>query len=182
MSTWSQPTITSLLDLAEASLRECVTNLALPATVLRKERAVGIVPSVPGHRLPRESLEETVLVVQKKLEMSDVGNNLPFCAFNGGNDVFVDIGDKSWGVLVCQNYFGKLAGGVDGGKREDIRGDRTLHVGDQFLSAGSNDFKARAVGTTAWIASPAETVDLLDELGRLIATGRIAAPMDKLTA
>lgn len=42
--------------------------------------------------------------------------------------------------------------------------DRTLHVGDQFLSAGSNDFKARVVGTTAWIASPSETVELLDEL------------------
>jgi IMP and pyridine-specific 5'-nucleotidase len=39
-----------------------------------------------------------------------------------------------------------------------------LHVGDQFLSAGANDFKARLVCTTAWIASPAETVDLLDEL------------------
>jgi IMP and pyridine-specific 5'-nucleotidase len=166
MSSWSQPTITRLLDLAEASLRECVTNLALSATVLRKERAVGIIPSVPGYHLPRESLEETVLVVQKKLEMSDVGKDLPFCAFNGGNDVFVDIGDKSWGVCVCQNYFGKLA---DGDKRGDIRGDRTLHVGDQFLSAGSNDFKARAVGTTAWIASPAETFDLIYYLGMLIA-------------
>lgn len=166
MSTWTQPTITKLLDLAEASLRECVANLSLPATVLRKERAVGIIPSVSGYRFPRESLEETVLVVQKKLEMSDVGKLIPFCAFNGGNDVFVDIGDKSWGVCVCQEYFGSAAGG----NGETIRGDRTLHVGDQFLSAGSNDFKARVVGTTAWIANPAETVDLLHELGSLIAT------------
>jgi IMP and pyridine-specific 5'-nucleotidase len=169
MSTWTQPTITNLLDLAESSLRECVTNLSLEATILRKERAVGIIPSVPGYHFPRESLEETVLVVQKKLEMSDVGNILPFCAFNGGNDVFVDIGDKSWGVLVCQNYFGSTPSetgkGVEGGC---IRGDRTLHVGDQFLSAGSNDFKARVVGTTAWIASPSETVELLDELAHLI--------------
>lgn len=71
----------------------------------------------------------------------------------------------------------------------------TLHVGDQFLSAGANDFKvsldnflaslllpyrfgkmdsetrnsdqARLACTTAWIASPAETVQLLDELGEL---------------
>jgi IMP and pyridine-specific 5'-nucleotidase len=142
MSTWTQSTITKLLDLAEASLRECVHNLSLPATVLRKERAVGIIPSVPGYHFARESLEETVLVVQKKLEMSEVGKLLPFCAFNGGNDVFVDIGDKSWGVLVCQKYFGS---GTDlGGK--SIEGERTLHVGDQFLSAGSNDFKARVVG------------------------------------
>jgi IMP and pyridine-specific 5'-nucleotidase len=111
MSTWTQPTITALLDLAESSLRECVTNLALPATILRKERAVGIIPSVPGYKFARESLEETVLVVQKKLEMSEVGKKLPFCAFNGGNDVFVDIGDKSWGVLVCQKYFGSPATG-----------------------------------------------------------------------
>ena len=174
MSTWTQPVISALLDLAESSLRECVAHLDLPAIILRKERAVGIIPSIPSYRFPRESLEETVLVVQKKLEMSEVGQALPFCAFNGGNDVFVDIGDKSWGVLVCQKYFGSsftewegqnAGASQDGDTREGyIRGDRTLHVGDQFLSAGSNDFKARVVGTTAWIASPAETVDLLDEL------------------
>jgi len=164
MSTWTQPTITTLLDLAEASLRECIENLDLAATILRKERAVGIIPSVPGYHFPRESLEETVLVVQKKLEMSEVGRLLPFCAFNGGNDVFVDIGDKSWGVLVCQKFFG--SGGAAEG--ESIGREKTLHVGDQFLSAGSNDFKARLVGTTAWIASPTETVELLDELGDMI--------------
>ncbi|RDL41562.1 IMP-specific 5'-nucleotidase 1 [Venustampulla echinocandica] len=166
MSTWTQPTITALLDAAESSLRECVTNLSLPATILRKERAVGIIPSVPGYKFARESLEETVLVIQKKLEMSEVGKAIPFCAFNGGNDVFVDIGDKSWGVLVCQNYFGGKGMGPQGGS---IKGERTLHVGDQFLSAGSNDFKARNVGTTAWIANPAETVELLSELAELMA-------------
>jgi IMP and pyridine-specific 5'-nucleotidase len=173
-ATWLQPTITKLLDLAEYSLRECVQNLSLAATVLRKERAVGIIPTVPGYKFPRESLEETVLVVQKKLEMSDVGRLLPFCAFNGGNDVFVDIGDKSWGVLVCQNYFGGRAR-VPEEIDEDtgaILGERTLHVGDQFLSAGSNDFKARVVGTTAWIANPTETVELLDELIDLITVGK----------
>lgn len=135
--------------------------VSLPATILRKERAVGIIPSSPSYRFARESLEETVLVVQKRLEMSAVGSLLPFCAFNGGNDVFVDIGDKSWGVLVCQEFFGKESG-------ERVKGERTLHVGDQFLSAGSNDFKARVVGTTAWIASPWETVELLDELRELV--------------
>lgn len=92
----------------------------------------------------------------------------------GGNDVFVDIGDKSWGVRSCQRYLG------------GIQGSKTLHVGDQFLSAGANDFKveepicstrsieqiwltdmalkARLACTTAWIANPAETVALLDEL------------------
>lgn len=73
----------------------------------------------------------------------------------GGNDVFVDIGDKSWGVLAAQRFFG----GIEGGK--------TLHVGDQFLSAGANDFKARLACTTAWIANPGETVQLLDEIAEL---------------
>jgi IMP and pyridine-specific 5'-nucleotidase len=59
--------------------------------------------------------------------------------------VFVDIGDKSWGVLAAQRFFG----GIEGGK--------TLHVGDQF----------RLACTTAWIANPGETVQLLDEIAEL---------------
>ncbi|KAI5921766.1 IMP-specific 5-nucleotidase [Camillea tinctor] len=167
MAAWSDTSITALLDVAEAALRDCIKTLNLPASLMRKDRAVGIIPTDPKVRIPRESLEETVLVVQKILELSIVGaagrdvfagsGYVPFCAFNGGRDVFVDIGDKSWGVSVCQKWFG-------GGEGRMIRGEQTLHVGDQFLSAGSNDFKARSVGTTAWIASPAETVDLLDEL------------------
>ncbi|KAK5010676.1 IMP 5'-nucleotidase, partial [Cryomyces antarcticus] len=53
----------------------------------------------------------------------------------------------------------RFFGGIEGGK--------TLHVGDQFLSAGANDFKVRLACTTAWIASPAETVDLLGEIADL---------------
>ncbi|CAI7602393.1 unnamed protein product [Penicillium bialowiezense] len=151
MQAWSEGDITELLDLAESALRACAANLNLPAAVLRKDRAVGVYP-VNGVRINREQLEETVLVVQNTVQRSAVGSRLPFCAFNGGNDVFVDIGDKSWGVRACQRYFG----GIDPSK--------TLHVGDQFLSAGANDFKARLASTTAWIASPAETVELLDEL------------------
>jgi IMP and pyridine-specific 5'-nucleotidase len=158
MLIWTEPTIQALLDRAEDALRECVQTLNLPATLIRKERAVGIVPSSASIRFPRESLEETVLVVQKILEMSPVSKTLPFCAFNGGNDVFVDIGDKSWGVLVCQKFFGDVEG-------RTIEGKRTVHVGDQFLSAnGANDYRARRVGTTAWVANPRETVELLDEV------------------
>jgi IMP and pyridine-specific 5'-nucleotidase len=155
MLSWTEESIQALLDTAEQALKECIENLSLPAIIIRKSRAVGIIHATSG-RFPREALEEAVLVVQKILEMSPVSKIVPFCAFNGGNDVFVDIGDKSWGVLVCQRYFG----GVEGSK--------TLHVGDQFLSAGANDFKARVVGTTAWIASPAETIELLDEVGEFM--------------
>ncbi|OJJ78898.1 IMP 5'-nucleotidase ISN1 [Aspergillus glaucus CBS 516.65] len=151
MKYWNQEDITELLDIAESSLRACATNLSMPVAVLRKDRAVGVF-SDRGTLINREQLEETVLVVQNTVERSAVGSRLPFCAFNGGNDVFVDIGDKSWGVRACQQYFG----GIDRTK--------TFHIGDQFLSAGANDFKARLASTTAWIASPAETVALLDEL------------------
>ncbi|KAM5367622.1 hypothetical protein ACJZ2D_009903 [Fusarium nematophilum] len=187
MASWSEQDITTLLDVAESALRDCVKTMNLPALILRKDRAVGIIPKTPETRIARESLEETVLVAQRILELSSLGSTeerparprttsspplppsmvsqsrrVPFCAFNGGRDVFVDIGDKSWGVTVCQQWFGSRdTGGA-------IRGENTLHVGDQFLSAGSNDFKARSVGTTAWIASPAETVELLDELADLM--------------
>ncbi|KAH7139348.1 IMP-specific 5'-nucleotidase-like protein 1 [Dendryphion nanum] len=154
MRLWTEADIGALLDLAETSLRDTVKNMRMQATIVRKDRAVGIIPQ-EGHKFCRETLEETVLITQKILEMSEVGRRLPFCAFNGGNDVFVDIGDKSWGVLACQSFFG----GIEGGK--------TLHVGDQFLSAGANDFKARLACTTAWIANPAETVQLLDEIAEL---------------
>lgn len=170
MSLWDASDIAALLDVAEAALAECIKNLNLPAVVMRKDRAVGIIPSPAEVRIPRESLEETVLVVQKILELSPVGRSrrVPFCAFNGGRDVFVDIGDKSWGVAVCQRWFG--SGGASGNERGGgmIKAENTLHVGDQFLSAGANDFRARSVGTTAWIASPAETVELLDELADLM--------------
>ncbi|KZL69809.1 IMP-specific 5'-nucleotidase 1, partial [Colletotrichum tofieldiae] len=180
MAAWSEADIAALLDVAEAALLDCVKTLNLPATLLRKDRAVGIIPTDPSIRIPRESLEETVLVVQKILELSALGSpaqaaghsvpngppspttrrRVPFCAFNGGRDVFVDIGDKSWGVTVCQRWFAAKAGRPE----QPIAGENTLHIGDQFLSAGSNDFKARSVGTTAWIASPAETTELLDDL------------------
>lgn len=185
MSTWSEADISNLLDVAESALQDCIKTMNLPAVIVRKDRAVGIIPKTPDIRIARESLEETVLVVQRILELGSLGSShdqpakqrsptspppvpasghrlLPFCAFNGGRDVFVDIGDKSWGVTVCQQWFGRRDG------NGAIRGENTLHVGDQFLSAGSNDFKARSVGTTAWIASPAETVELLDELADLM--------------
>ncbi|KAF1815141.1 IMP-specific 5'-nucleotidase-like protein 1 [Eremomyces bilateralis CBS 781.70] len=151
MRDWSLEDIKSLLDIAQIALQDCVTNMKLDAEIIRKERAVGIIPA-HGVKFAREQLEETVLAVHKILEVSSVGQRVPFCAFNGGNDVFVDIGNKEWGVRSCQQFFG----GIDGSK--------TLHVGDQFLSAGANDFKARMACTTAWIANPRETVQLLDEV------------------
>ena len=129
MKAWTEGDINHLLDLAETALRDSVVAMRLNAVVLRKERAVGIVHGNVGGRFAREQLEEAVLAVQRTLEMTEVGQRLPFCAFNGGNDVFVDIGDKRLGVLCCQTFFGQ------------VTGKQTLHIGDQFLSAGHNDFK-----------------------------------------
>lgn len=126
MLEWEEADVQQLLDIAQQSLEDSVSTMRMDASMVRKERAVGIIHA-KGGKFPREQLEEVVLAAQKKLELSDVGRRLPFCAFNGGNDVFVDIGDKRLGVLCCQHFFGNVAGG------------QTLHIGDQFLSAGHNE-------------------------------------------
>lgn len=66
MMLWTEPDIAELLDIAEASLKETVRNMRMEAIVVRKERAVGIIPK-EGHKFCRETLEETVLIVQKIL-------------------------------------------------------------------------------------------------------------------
>ena len=84
MKTWTEPDIQGLLDTAEKGLVECIRNLNLSADVLRKERAVGIIPNIHTTRkFTREQLEETVLVIQQLVEMSPAGKTIPFCAFNG---------------------------------------------------------------------------------------------------
>ncbi|KIX93932.1 uncharacterized protein Z520_10269 [Fonsecaea multimorphosa CBS 102226] len=161
MKHWSESAIQELLNDAESAFQSCIRTLRLQAKVLRKERAVGIYTADQSKKLTREQLEETVLVVQQVVETSiNTAHSekpapyadIPFTVFNGGADVFLDIGDKSLGVQSCQKWFG------------GIRPSSTLHVGDQFLSGGGNDFKARSACCCAWIASPAETVALLDEM------------------
>ena len=74
-------------------------------SIMRKPRAVGVNP-VPGNLLIREQLDELALSVQNKLHRYQMRNfnqlAIPFCAFNGGNDVWVDIGNKLIGVKVCE--------------------------------------------------------------------------------
>ncbi|KAK5943431.1 IMP 5'-nucleotidase [Knufia obscura] len=158
MYTWTEEAIQSLLDVAETAFESCIKTLHLQAKVLRKERAVGIYAADQSIKLNREQLEETVLVVQQVVESSlfatpkPAHSHIPFTVFNGGADVFLDVGDKSLGVQACQKWFG------------GIQPSSTLHVGDQFLSGGGNDFKARSACCCAWIASPTETLALLDEM------------------
>ncbi|ODV91206.1 hypothetical protein CANCADRAFT_2922 [Tortispora caseinolytica NRRL Y-17796] len=154
MKTWNYQDINAVLDTAEHFLETCIKNLRLPAEILRKERAVGII-AVDGAKLRREDLEEVVLGVQKRLDFLSVSQRIQFCCFNGGQDVFVDIGDKRLGVKCLQRYL------------KGISGHETLHVGDQFASLGANDFKARMAASTVWTTSPKETCTLMDELFEL---------------
>ena len=97
---------------------------------------IGLVPD--RSRLTRECLEEAVIASQRTLSHHPIAEKIPFCCFNGGSDVWVDVGDKSLGVSVLQRYFQNSAG--TGAVK--IWGGNTLHVGDQFMSLGGNDFKA----------------------------------------
>ncbi|KAI5962791.1 hypothetical protein KGF57_001365 [Candida theae] len=161
-------------------------NLESTTTIIKKERSVGIIPNA-GCKILREQLEEMVLSCSNKLgvvlqgtgaskstatsatEAADAPDKSPHslalsdikvCAFNGGSDVWVDIGDKALGVESLQKYICQ-SGDLD---ICPITKSESLHVGDQFASLGANDFKARLSACTVWIASPAETVAVLDDL------------------
>lgn len=69
----------------------------LVQNIIRKERAVGLIPGAPTIY---EVLEELAITVQQQL----VDAPLPFCAFNGGGDVFVDVGNKSLGLEALMQY------------------------------------------------------------------------------
>ena len=160
MQAWKSSEIQLLLDIAERVLCECAEHMRLKVQIIRKPRAVGIPLSrslrccgadiglVPEKsRLTRECLEEAVLASQRTLSHHP-DLNIPFCCFNGGSDVWVDVGDKSLGVSVLQRYFHNTAMTItttttDNEIPDDkIWGGNTLHVGDQFMSLGGNDFKA----------------------------------------
>ena len=143
----SEEEMQSMLDVAESTLRQALSDLSLTkkALILRKTRAVGMIQrpneDPRASKLRRESLDECVLRVQHDLRAS--GTTVPYCAFNGGNDCFIDIGNKRVGVRGLQSFFG-------------FSSAECLHVGDQFLNTG-NDFAARSCCPTVWVTSPKET-------------------------
>ena len=149
---WSEEDVKLLLDVAERSVSATQADLNMKGFVLRKKRSVGLVPSLTTSFMPREALDEAVLRVQSELTR-DAKLALPFCAFNGGRDVWVDVGNKRVGVHILQSYTG-------------ISTEETLHIGDQFLNTG-NDFAARAVCPCIWITSPEETTYILKSILRL---------------
>ena len=152
---WNDEEITSLLNVAERTVQDSLKELNLRGKLIRKKRSIGLVPSKSSERIPREGLDETVLrVVEDAQKMNQgAGPSLPYCAFNGGSDVWLDVGNKRVGVQVLQSYTG-------------IKSSQTLHIGDQFLNTG-NDFAARDVCACVWITSPEETTYILKSILRL---------------
>ena len=76
----------------------------------------------------------------------------PFCAFNGGNDVWADIGNKRVGVTGLSSLL-------------ELPAQSVLHVGDQFLNTG-NDYEARKSCPCLWIVNPTETKQVLKHILR----------------
>ncbi len=111
MSCWAseEVAIQELLTEAETHVRKRVKEMGIDkkVSIIRKPRAVGVNP-IPGTFLNREQLDEMALSVQNKLNryqmrISDKPT-IPFCAFNGGNDVWIDIGNKLIGVKVLIDH------------------------------------------------------------------------------
>lgn len=96
---WDERDVQTLLDTAETVLRDMTALLHMPTEILRKDRAIGII-NTSHKRLLYENLEEICLTLQHELQDTIV----PFCAFNGGNDVWVDIGNKALGIQALQKY------------------------------------------------------------------------------
>jgi IMP and pyridine-specific 5'-nucleotidase len=136
MMAWTDAAIAKLLDDAQRILVDGAARLRVPVCVVRKDRAVGVVPAQPT---VYEVLEELAITVQVEL----AGAALPFCAFNGGGDVFVDVGNKSLGLEALKSYLGLHPGAV-------------LHVGDRFTASG-NDSATRDCCPILWVANPEET-------------------------
>mmetsp|Transcript_9646 Transcript_9646/g.31898 ORF Transcript_9646/g.31898 Transcript_9646/m.31898 type:complete len:545 (-) Transcript_9646:317-1951(-) len=144
--------VTQFLDRAQAFLTDEAEHLELDVDVMRKEYAVGI---LPRSGTVYENLEE--LSIGAMIELSDA--EVPYCAFNGGNDVFVDVGNKNIGLQTLMSYLG-------------YDGSQTLHVGDRFTSTG-NDSRVREACSILWVASPDETTFFMRLLYRDIVNVRV---------
>jgi IMP and pyridine-specific 5'-nucleotidase len=158
---WDKTEIGRVLDIAEATINTAVDELRLRAKVIRKERSVGLIPGGDvglqkhplGHgsiKLKFEALDEVAMRVQEELGNADPPVTLPFCAFNGGRDAWIDVGNKGIGMELMQALL-------------KVPASKSLHVGDQFLKTG-NDIAARSVSPCIWIVSPAETRKILEHV------------------
>jgi IMP and pyridine-specific 5'-nucleotidase len=142
---WNHDHLKIVLDLAQDTLVKCSQEFSLNVQIIRKERAVGLVAKPGSARIPYEILEEITLKVQDTLSKGEYA--IPWTAFNGGNDVFIDIGAKSWGITALQSLL-------------KCNVSQTVHFGDRFTSTG-NDKSARESASCIWVSNPAETLEFL---------------------
>lgn len=147
---------TNMLDVAEHAVNEQIKKLNLRARVIRKERAVGVVPGGPAYfeqapqgsgssRIKFEILEEMVAQVREAIRQS--GITIPYCAFNGGRDVWVDVGNKAMALAILQSMFA-------------VEPRQCMHIGDQFTESG-NDITVRQRSPCIWVINPEETKAIL---------------------
>ena len=83
----------------------CACCLACTASATRLPSAATPSPlfTAPGHGAGRLTPPRAAPPARPQ---SQLQSDLPFCAFNGGNDVFVDVGNKSLGLEALMNHLG----------------------------------------------------------------------------
>ncbi len=138
MLAWSEEDITQVLDQGQAALLEAADRMKVEVQLVRKERSVGVVPMSPT---VYECLEEITLAAQ--VQLGGDPSNIPHCAFNGGGDCFVDVGNKGYGIDSLMRML-------------EVEPLQVMHVGDRFTVTG-NDAVAKSKFGILWVANPDET-------------------------
>lgn len=156
-----QDTIKLILDISQKCLEQVIADFGLRAHIHRKEKSVGLVPDEfpqtvenqkkKKYMIKHEVLEEAVIRVKKTIIQKKI--DAPYCAFNGGQDIWVDVGNKAEGLLILQRLL-------------KIEKKKCCHIGDQFLHSG-NDFATRFCSPTLWVSNPQETKACLKSIVNL---------------
>ncbi|SBS89187.1 IMP-specific 5'-nucleotidase, putative, partial [Plasmodium malariae] len=144
-------TVQNILNISQKCLEQVITDFRLCAQIQRKEKSIGLVPNkMPSlnnkneqknYMIKYEVLEEAVIRVKKEIIKNKI--EVPYCVFNGGQDLWVDIGNKAEGLIILQKLL-------------KIQKKKCCHIGDQFLYSG-NDFPTRFCSLTLWVSNPQET-------------------------
>ncbi|CRH03691.1 IMP-specific 5'-nucleotidase, putative [Plasmodium relictum] len=156
-----EETIQDILNISQKCLEQVITDFKLCAKIQRKEKSIGLVPKqMPSlnninepknYMIKYEVLEEAVIRIKKEIIKKKI--TAPYCAFNGGQDLWVDIGNKAEGLLILQKLL-------------KIEKKKCCHIGDQFLHSG-NDFPTRFCSPTLWVSNPQETKACLKSIMNL---------------
>ena len=151
MLSWDPDASKEMLNAAMRELQSVSAKFRLPMRFVEKDAAVGALFTGDENDTSLQNyLDEVALEVRERLNV--LNYPVPFNCFNGGLDVFVDIGSKQHGLMALQALL-------------NVNAEHTLHVGDQFSMAG-NDLLARRVSPTCWVKGPKETNTHLKWLNR----------------